>query len=44
MWRIIHKVIVVLLLSAVGLLFYYALGLITDEEFLCSTTSAYLPN
>lgn len=31
--RIIHKVIVVLLLSAVGLLFYYALWLITDEEF-----------
>lgn len=31
--RIIHKVIVVLLLSTIGLLFYYALWLITDEEF-----------
>lgn len=31
--RIIHKVIIVLLLSAVGLLFYYALWVITDEEF-----------
>lgn len=31
--RVLHKVMVVLLLSAVGLLFYYAIWLITDEEF-----------
>lgn len=33
MLRVIHRVIVILLLSAVGLLFYYALWLITDEQF-----------
>ncbi len=31
--RFIHKITVVLLLSVVGLMFYYALWLITDEEF-----------